>query len=160
MPQSRRRFLRTGTLTAVAACCALVPGRLALGQDLTGTSPSLNSEIPFEATQSAVFYYTRQTFDPYVGGVFTGRGPGGRPVELTLLGVTTYNPSRGTRIMLCRARKADTFSLTFRAERPLSELSSVHTLEHAALGKFDLFMTRTITADGVFYEAVISHAAN
>lgn len=158
MPLSRRSFLRSGTLTAFAAGCAFGPGRLAFGQNIHDTNPAVDFQIPYEATQNPVFYYTRQTFEPYVGGIFRGRAAGGGPVSLELLRATGYSPSAATRIMTKRARPTDSFSLTFRAARPLSELSTIHTLEHAALGKFDLFMTRAVEGRGrVLYEAVINH---
>jgi hypothetical protein len=156
-PQSRRSFLRTGTLAALAAGCVLNAPRLAFGQDAT---PAADFEIPFEATQSPLFYYTQATFEPYVGGIFRGRGAG-RTVNLELLSVTAHAQQRGTPPLMRKAGRATRgFTLTFRADGPLSEVTTIHPLEHAALGRFDLFLTRRDGERGqIFYEAVFNHFA-
>jgi hypothetical protein len=158
MPLTRRRFLRASALSALAAGCALGPAR-AFGQDLTRSSPAQDFQIPFEATQSPVYYYTQETFEPYVGGTFRGT-LNGSSVWLQLLSVKGYEPAAGTKIMTRQARETRSFTLTFRAGRSLTELTDVHKLEHAALGKFELLMARSINPHGhIFYEAVINHVA-
>jgi hypothetical protein len=155
MSVSRRRFLKTGALTAVAVGCA--PGLRAFGQK--SRRPALDFEIPFEARRDAVFYYTRETFEPYVGGIFRGLRRG-RPVELKLLSVTSYTPSVKTRIATKPSPPTSTFTLTFESDRPLSTLAHVYNLQHAGLGKFSLLMTEAVNPDGqVLYEAVFNHLA-
>lgn len=157
MSLPRRRFLKTCALSALGAGCALGPGLPAFAQDLIRPDPALDFQVPFEAQQSPLFYYTRATFEPYVGGVFRGFNNGGS-VHLQLLRVSGYTPKAGTRIMRGRRRRdTDSFTLTFRAGRYLPK-GSVHLLEHAALGRFQLFMTRYVSPRGqIFYEAVINH---
>lgn len=159
MSVSRRRFLKKGTVAVLAAGCALGRGLSAFGQDLIRTQPALDFQIPYEATQSPVFYYTRETFEPYVGGAFRSRHlRDGGSVFLQLLKVRAYAPASGTRLTTGDARETRSFTLTFQAGRPLAQHTGPHTLEHAALGKFPLQMARTIDSRGrVFYEAVISH---
>lgn len=155
MSVSRRRFLKTSALSTLAAGCVLGPGLRAFGQD--SNQPDADFPIPYEATQDPVFYYTRETFEPYVGGVFRG-WVGRTAVDLVLLGVTAYAPSTTTKIMTARGRATDTFSLTFSAARPLSSLADAHRLEHAALGRFMLNMKQSLDERGrIIYEAVISH---
>ncbi|MDQ3805150.1 MAG: hypothetical protein M3416_15145 [Acidobacteriota bacterium] len=149
--------MKTSALSALAVGCALGPGLRAFGQDSDQSDPDADFPIPYEATQDPVFYYTRETFEPYVGGVFRG-WVGRTPVDLVLLSVTSYAPASTTKIMTVRARKVETFSLTFHAARSLSLLTDVHKLEHAALGRFALGMKRSVDERGrIFYEAVISH---
>lgn len=157
MSVSRRRFLKTSALSALAAACLLGPGLPAFGQDSSQSGPDADFPIPYEATQDPVFYYTRETFEPYVGGVFRG-WVGRTAVDLVLLSVTSYAPAPATQIMTTRARRTDTFSLTFRADRSLSTLTDTHRLDHAALGRFVLNMKRSVDERGrIIYEAVISH---
>jgi len=157
MSPSRRRFLKTSVLSALAAGCTLGPGLHADGQDLVRSKPAVNFEIPYEAAQSPVFYYRRETFEPYIGGQFRGWLNGGS-VYLRLLSVKGYSPSAGTKLTTERAPSTRSFTLTFRAGRSLSRLTDVHRLEHPALGKFTLLMTRSVNVHGhVFYEAVINH---
>jgi hypothetical protein len=160
MSVTRRRFLKTSVLSAIAAGCAFATGLRAFGQDLRRSNPARDFPVPFEAQQSPLFYYTRETFEPYVGGVFRGRATGGGTALLTLVAVKGYSPAAGTKLMTRPARQTRSFTLTFRANRPLTDLTSVHQLEHAALGKFELMLTRSTDARGrFFYEAVINHLA-
>lgn len=152
MSLPRRRFLKTSVLSALAVGYALNRALPVFGQEAGEDFP-----IPYEATQDPVYYFTRQTFEPYVGGVF--RGWAGRTaVDLVLLSVTDYAPATTTKITTTRPPRIDTFSLTFQANRSLSTLTDMHKLEHAALGRFVLNMKRSVDERGrIFYEAVISH---
>lgn len=167
---TRRTFLRTGALAAVSAGIALSPMRLAFGQDSPKANPSQDFQIPYEAKLDPVFSYRKATFDPYVGGVFTARGKGGKRVELTLVAVNEMKNPAGSRAsartgatqstrLTAKARPTETFTLVFRASGPLTDLSTIHQLEHAALGKFSLFLVGGEDAKGQqTYEAVINHA--
>ena len=155
MQVSRRRFLKASAFSALATGCALGPGLQVFAQTDTGA----DFPVPYEATQDPVFYYTRETFEPYVGGVFRG-WVGRTAVDLVLLKVTSYAPATTTKITTARTPRVDTFSLTFSASRSLSTLTDIHRLEHAALGRFSLNMKRTVDERGhIAYEAVISHLA-
>jgi len=121
------------------------------------TRPALDFQIPYEAKQAPVFYYTRTTFEPYVGGIFTARARR-RNVNLTLQSIRDCTPNPKSRITT-KSRTSDCFALVFRASAPLTELTTIQQIEHGALGKFDLFLTRRDDERGViFYEAVINHA--
>ena len=143
-----------------AAVCALATGALlrsplaAFGQ---APGSGLDFAIPYEATTSPVFNYTQATFEPYLEGIFTAAGGRTRTVELQLVAIRGYVPPSGTLLTSRVQRRTDCFSLLFRSEAPLSELSTIHTLEHAALGEFDLFMTESVGRGGYFYEAIINH---
>ena len=157
MAISRRFFLKSGTLTAIAAGVALRPNLLALGQRRTqGTS--LGFQIPIKAQQQPTYMFTRATFDPYVGGIFQAPDARGKMVSLTLLSATTNKPSANTKISTGNAVATDSFSLMFKASRELPPFSSIQTVSHPALGKFDLFLVPHPQAGGVMlYEAVFNH---
>ena len=171
---TRRTFLRAGALTAISAGFALSSVRIAFGQDKKQSNPALDFEIPYEAKLNPVFSYTKATFDPYVGGVFSARGSNGKRVTLTLVTVRGLNGAtrasnetaaqfkrrQQTARITPKARATNTFTLVFRASGPLSELSTIHQLNHAALGKFSLFLVGSEDEQGRrLYEAVISHPA-
>lgn len=158
MPQSRRSFLRSGTFAALAAGCALGAPHLVFGQDSKGRGPAADHQIPVEATRNPIFYYTQSTFEPYVGGIFQGRG-GGRAVNLELVRVSGYVPSKRAPRMVRKAGPVTrSFSLTFVADGPLSDITTIQPLEHAALGRIDLFLTRRgeDEAGRIIYEAVFN----
>src|SRR5437588_6946671 len=92
MSFTRRNFLKSGAITVLAAGLVFEPGILAFGQNKKGADSAHGFQIPYEAQQSSVFYYTRATFEPYVGGIFLTRGVGGGVVELTLIAVRDRNP--------------------------------------------------------------------
>ena len=122
---SRRLFIKSGTLTAIAAGVAFSPKHLAFGQHRTqGTS--LGFQIPITAQKEPTYMFTRATFDPYVGGIFQAPNARGRMVNLTLLSATTNKPSERTKISTRPARETDSFSLMFKAAGPLPPFTSIH----------------------------------
>lgn len=159
MPPTRRRFIKTSVLSALAAGCALSTGLKVFGQETQLADTAANFRLPYEAGQNSIFYYTPETFEPYVGGVFRGLGRG-RPVEARLLRVDSYTPSRETKISTKPSPPTRTFTLTFQTNRALRSPTNTYNLHHAALGKFTLTMTPTAAPDGqFFYEAVFNHLA-
>ena len=152
MSVSRRSFIRSAAVCALATGALLRTPLAAFGQ--TGFA------IPYEATTSPVFNFTRATFDPYLNGTFTAAGLRSRTVELQLVAIRDYASPSDARLITRAQRRTDCFSLLFRSAAPLSQLSSMHRLEHAALGQFDLFLTESVGRDGYFYEAVINHVVS
>jgi hypothetical protein len=154
---SRRFFLKSGTLTALAAGVVLRPNYLAFGQR-SAQGTSLGYQIPIKAQQEATYTFTRATFDPYVGGIFQAPDARGRMVSLTLLSATSNKPSATTKISTGTKRETDSFSLMFKASRALPPFTSIHQVSHPSLGKFDLFLTPRPQPNGVMlYEAVFNH---
>ena len=156
MSVSRRSFIRSAAVCALATGALLRTPLAAFGQ----AGAAQDFAIPYEATTSPVFHFTQATFEPYLQGVFAAAGVGGRGVELQLVAIRGYAPPSGARLTTRAHRRTDCFSLLFRSAAPLSRLSSIHTLEHAALREFDLFLTESVGRGGYFYEAVINHVAS
>ena len=170
MNTPRRSFLKSGTLTALSAGFALAAPKVIFGQkskeasadnidyQTQGSADSLNYQIPIEAQQDALFYFTRATFDPYIGDIFQAPDGWGQMVALTLVSVSTYKMRPVTRLSTKKTRQPSSFSLMFRASDPLPPFTSIHKMSHPALGKFDLFLTSHQDEDGTFfYEAVFNH---
>ena len=153
MSVSRRSFIRSAAVCALATGALLRTPLAAFGQAVA--APYF--PIPYEVTTSPVFNFTRATFEPYLQGIFVAAGGRTRTVELQLVAIRDYAPPSGARLTARGQRRTDCFSLLFRSPAPLSQLSSIHTLEHAALGEFDLFLTESVGRGGYFYEAVINH---
>jgi hypothetical protein len=157
MPISRRLFIKTGTLTALAAGVALSPNARAFGQR-RAQSTNLGYQIPITAQQEPTYMFTHATFDPYVGGIFQAPNARGRMVNLTLVSVTPYKASARTKLSTKSAAETDSFSLMFKAAGPLPPFTSIHKISHPALGKFDLFLTpRPQEGGAMMYEAVFNH---
>ncbi len=151
MLQTRRRFIKTTTLSALAAGCALDPARVFAQQE----SSTTYYQVPYEATTTNVYYFEPSTFEPYVGSYF--RAYAGRTsTTLKLLSVKVYTPSTGTKITTARTRQTESFTLTFQGGSLSTLTGGLYTLEHAALGKFQLCMTSHLSGGVYYYEGVIN----
>ena len=95
MSVTRRKFLRSGAITVLSAGLVFRPGAIAFGQDVKRPDAARGLyPIPQQAQRDPVFAYTRATFEPYVGGIFSTRGVGGGTVELTLVAVRDRGTER------------------------------------------------------------------
>jgi len=155
MPISRRKFLRSSTVAALFGSLALHPMKSVFAQKSEPDPRNTNFEIPQEAKRDRVFYFAKSTFKPHLNTDFVVRA-GVIVTTLRLIEVedcgSTDNEAAGD--------AGECFSLTFRADRELSDLRTIHVFEHAALGEFNLFVATTKTLsdpDGIYYVAVINH---
>ena len=108
-----------------------------------------------DVLRDPVLRFTKETFEPYVGGYFEAPGARGGMVVLKLLRVDSYEP----KATLTRAAvETNSFSLLFQADAPLPTFTSIYPIKHNALGEFDLFLTRRDGPnDEIRYEAVFNH---
>ena len=154
MSVTRRSFIKAGALSALSAGIILNYAGLALAQT---SAPAGDFPIPQEAKTDPVFYFQKSTFDPYLNTTFRARARG-EVVNLVLVKVVDIS-SPGRSALTRRARPSTGFSLLFRASAPLSGITTIHTLEHDALGTFSLFLQRTSAKESreLYYEAVFNH---
>ena len=147
MTMPRRTFLRDAFGSTLSVGLVLAAARAGFGQKSAG--------VPLEAQKEPVFSFTASTFEPYVGDIFTTPNARGEAIELKLVKLQKYEPrNRLTKL----AKPTKSFSLQFKASDELPPFTSIYTISHPALGKFDLFLTRRKTDEGdLFYEAVINH---
>jgi len=155
MSVSRRKFIKSGALTALSAGVIFTVAESAFGQK-PARRPLSKFDVPYEAQQNPILYYDRATFEPYIGGTFIGRDSRGRAIELELLRVTENKPTSRT-MTKGMSRETESFTLTFNASTALPEFTSIHVIEHPVLGKFDLFLQRTGDDSQLLYQAVITH---
>ncbi|MGH9905300.1 MAG: DUF6916 family protein [Pyrinomonadaceae bacterium] len=142
MSVSRRRFLRSGAMGALSAGLIFKAGSLVLVAD----SKSSNSH-------SRAFDYSRANFESHLGSTFQLR-QGKRVIDLKLVGLRDYQPRSGEKT--AKSRSTESFVLAFQAARNLPRSSTAYQLEHAKIGKFDLFMTRSGSSNRAPYNAVIN----
>jgi hypothetical protein len=162
MPVNRRSFLKSGATSVLTTVIALSQFTPARGQekpkrDMKPT-PADRSEqpLPLRAEQSPLDFFHADTFRPYVGGVFVARA-GRNSIEMTLTNVRDCSPKPTTKITTAKAARTECFALEFGSDKSLTDLTSIYDIEHAALGKFQLFLTRRDGADGKsLYEAVFN----
>lgn len=158
MPVTRRSFLRSSATAVLTTAAVLHTSPLAFAQIGEKPDPTQDFKPPFEAQQSPLFFFKRETFQPYIGGKFTVRA-GSRSVEMTLTKVRDCTPSAQSRKVTKRSRESDCFALIFVSSGKLTDLTSIYDFDHAALGKFALFLTHREGPSGEHvYEAVFNHA--
>jgi hypothetical protein len=121
---SRRKFLRAGTLVALAAA---IPLNSVVAQELIDLNPA-------EFAQDPLTNYTKSTFEQYLNSIFRLSGSIYQPVDVTLIEVTDMMPAN-TRSEPGR----ECFTLLFRGES-IALPQGTYTVEHAALGRFGLFL--------------------
>jgi hypothetical protein len=144
-------------MTVILTSIALDSIPLSFAQDARKSDPTQDFQVPFEAKQAPTFYFKRETFQPYLNGTFTLRA-GANTVEATLISVRDCTQS-ATNKLTRRARPSECFALVFRTQSTLTDLTSIYDVEHGALGKFALFLTRRDGPRGTyFYEAVFNRA--
>ncbi len=152
MPVSRRTFLRDGLCSAISIGLLLASFRVGFGQEPRTQTPR---EIPLEAQRDPVFRFVEETFKPYLNGIFQAPNARGEMIEMKLVKVQGHKQINS---LTKSAKETKSFSLIFRASGELPPFTSIHTISHPALGKFDLFLTKRETEDNeLFYEAVINH---
>lgn len=157
MTVSRRTFLRSGAMTVFLTGLALDSVPRVFAQQSRKHNPSRDFQVSYEAKKEPAYYFKRETFQPYLNGVFTLRA-GANSIEATLVSVRDCTPNPKSKVT-GKSRPSDSFALVFRSEGKLTDLTSIYDVEHAALGKFPLFLTRRDGPHGTyFYEAVFNHA--
>lgn len=148
---ARRKFIQKSLIFSATAFLLSETSPIAFARNLLN-----DGSIPDEALRNPLYSFTKETFEPYVGGYFEAVGARGQNVPLKLLKVESYSPKPETKI--CKgALETQTFSLQFRADTPLPTTKSIHQISHGALGDFDLFLTRRDPLGReYYYEAVFN----
>ena len=153
MPHSRRTFIRDGLCSVISVGLLVASSRVAFGQN--PKTPTTENDIPIEAQKDPVFQFSEETFKPYVNGIFTAPNARGEKIELRLIELVPYKPSKK---LTSRSVPSKSFTLVFKASAELPPFTSIHTISHPSLGEFDLFLSKRKNDDGdIFYEAVITH---
>ena len=156
MNATRRKFLRAGAVSALFAGLTLVPSKMIFGQK------KRKPATPDAPTGGdPVFSFNASTFTPYVGSEFllaaTARG---RATAARLERVSDFQQDMRDRSVATHG--GECFSLVFSAPVPkrAAPQQATYRVEHAALGRFSLFLVPGPARDGsVTYEAVVNRLA-
>jgi hypothetical protein len=160
MAISRRKFLRAGTMVAIAAGIPIKTGSLLTERQRTNGAPQSNSPNAVRTTPTAkadtgvkpdgLSSYTKATFAAYLNSSFLIKSQRTRAVEVKLIEVNDAGPVPDRRV-----EGKECFSLIFRGPQRLQQ--DVYTIEHAALGKFSLLLVPVGKDHKVsYYEALIN----
>lgn len=155
MTVSRRKFLRAGTMLTLSAALPLSLTTLAIGQKRKVVPPSQERpNVPAAARKNPLYYFTRETFTPYVNSIFTINAVPLAEIVLIEVKETPLVVAKGS----TRTPTGECFTLTFRGPSRTRFRQETYTVDHAALGKFELFITPTDRPSGKeqLYTAVIN----
>ena len=148
MALARRKFLKSSLVFGASALLVWGNASSAFARTLLD-----DGKLPDEVLNDPLYRFTRETFEPYVGGYFQAPNDRDELVALKLIKVESYAPKSETRTAVA----TDSFSLLFGAERALPRYKSIHPIKHGALGDFNLFLTRQDGPRGeISYEAVFN----
>jgi hypothetical protein len=161
MSFSRRKFLRAGVVSALLAGLELNPAKLVFAQQkrLPGAGGFV---VPYEAKIAPMFYFTHETFAPYLNSAFHLSRGKGISFDATLIEVFDLQAKSQAKARAFKSAvlEGECFELTFRAG-PRDTLSQgTFKFSHAALGRFSLFVVPGApSANGMTYTAVINRIA-
>jgi hypothetical protein len=151
MVVSRRSFMKKASLLVLATGVSLGEAKSIYGSD--SLAGSLNPQEPkplpkVENTASIVF--AKSTFEPYVDTVFRITSDRTTAVKSILISVADIGPVPDQKL-----QGRECFVIKFRGTRPLPQ--DRYELEHAALGKFELFLVPAgKNRKRFYYQAVIN----
>jgi hypothetical protein len=149
---ARRKFIVSSLLFTASAVLLSENAPSAFGRTL------VEDGLSDEVLRDPMYRFTKETFEPYVGGYFEALGARGEMVPMKLVKVASYEPQDETKLSTGGKVETESFSLLFNAEAPLPRFTSIHEVKHGALGEFNLFLTRQDSATReIFYEAVFNH---
>jgi len=158
MSISRRKFLRAGSVAALAATVPLKSALLAKGQEnRKARDGNPGDRLPIDPNNSPLSYYTKSAFSAFLNSTFLVQAGLLGTVEVTLTQVRDTAPDS-------RANRSgqECFSLLFQNGTGAALPQGTYAIEHAALGSFALFLVPGGADEnkGQSYVAVINRLEN
>jgi hypothetical protein len=155
MTISRRNFLRQGTLVSLSTIATLSVANLTFGQASGIKKPDPEIfQLPPEVQSAALNNMTREMFVALVNSTFVITHPVHGKVETYLKDVEDLRPPA---FKNNKATGHECFNLIFVNQSGVEFTQGTYAMEHAKLGKFDLFIVPgTSQRYGRNYGAVIN----
>jgi hypothetical protein len=149
MVVSRRSFIKRGSLLVLTAGVSLGLADPIYGRGAEGNNSP--TQEPRTDNTPAPFNYAKATFSPHVDTIFRVHYPNSSKVlTTTLVSISDVGPKPDR-----PEAGRECFVLRFRGIETLRQ--NTYLVEHAVLGRFDLFLTPAgKNKQGVYYEAVIN----
>ncbi len=136
MSITRRKFLRAGSMVALAAAVPLKSALSAAGQGIRKDRDGNPSDLlPDGIVDSPLSYYTKSIFSSYLNSTFLLQAGALGTVEVTLTQVRDTASGGGTSLA-----GQESFSLLFQNGGGPALPQRTYGIEHAALGSFALFL--------------------
>lgn len=155
MNQSRRRFLQVGSMMGLAA---IVRGGIAphaFGQSKQELGTGIGNVIPKQMYADPLYSLSSKIFTENLKTKFAFSLGGVKLGQMVLIEVHNLNPPY-VKSEVTNGREC--FSLVFKGPRKLALRQETYTIEHSAMGTFQLLLVPADQKDpsGRHYEAVIN----
>jgi hypothetical protein len=151
MSLSRRRFLRAGTLVALAAS---VPLKELFAETLSQPGAKRGASLPVRSYPDAFTRLNRETFARYVNTTFSLNHGDTRAV-VKLIEVNDYTPEAMKRSAKTTGREC--FAALFLGSSNEHLRQETYAVAHKSLGSFDLLLVPVgKSKQGLYYEAVFN----
>jgi len=137
MKFTRRKFIGSSALAALAAALGNAAGGSAFGRDSKGPHP--------------LSYLKREHFEPFIDTSVRIRNDEGRTAVVRLREAAELKNQLNTE----RGYAGESFRLTFESPRKTDLGQATYHFEHENLGRFSLFLV-PIGGSGVHYEAIVN----
>lgn len=155
---SRRKFMKAGMMLTAVAAVPLTFAKATAAQNKAGDG-SLHilsgAKGPGRKQPDLVGYYDKSTFAPYVGTEFRVAVKSSKVRTITLIEIND-SPDASVKDVF---PKAECFSLMFSSPAGMTFPQNTYQVEHAALGKFALFLAPVERRTGInpeYHEAVFN----
>lgn len=143
MSLSRRKFLRAGTLVAVAAG---IPMKTLIARTLSQP----NSFLPTISQMDAGSSLNRESFSLYLNTRFAFADKEHQELSVKLIEVNDLTPKTATYGKEC-------FGLVFIGPRNAPLRQETYSVTHESLGRFDMLVVPVASRrEGVYYEAIFN----
>ena len=144
MSLSRRKFLRAGTLVALAAG---IPLKSLVAKTISQTS----SFLPTDDQLNAGSYLNRESFSRHLNTKFSFALKERRGVPVKLIEVNDLTP----KTMATSGKEC--FAAVFLGPRNAPLRQETYSVTHESLGKFDMLVVPIAShSEGVYYEAIFN----
>lgn len=155
MNQSRRRFLRVGSMMGLAAVVRGGLSPLAFGQSKQQLGSGIGNVIPKQVFADPLFYLSRKIFTQNLNTKFAFSLGEVKLGYLVLIEVNDLNPPY---IKGEVTNGKECFSAVFQGPRSLPLRQETYTITHDSMGTFQLLVVpgRQTDLSGRHYEAVIN----
>lgn len=145
MTFTRRKFIQSSAIAAVAAALGNAAGGAVLGRE-TGLFARSSENGPHPLS-----YLTREHFEPFIGNAVRIRNEEGRTAVITLREAADLKNQLNTQ----RGYTGESFRLAFESARKTRLPQGTYHFEHESLGQFALFLV-PVGGSGIHYEAIVN----
>jgi len=141
---SRRKFLKAGTLAGLSAVIPIKSLARTLGQQASADQAELH-KVPVESQADQLTSFNEETFSQHLNTEFRIYTSPLTAINLELINVKRWEAASDKKAAVAsnsaKTQQVDCFSVTFRGPRRIALISGTYKFVHAQMGTFELFIS-------------------